>query len=329
MSFSLTIVGIFVTVTLGVAAGYYALSELFVRDSSVVRRRVEDEFGKDQAAQASRSTLFKSLDMIDLGQSPVVSDLAEAPSARREKGLRGRLQSLLEQADSGLSATQLLLMAAGLGLALGIAGALLRGPLLGLPAAAAGTAAPLLYVHRRRKARREKFLTQLPAAFDLMARVLRTGQSVAQALQGVADSFDGPLAVEFADCQTRQNLGMRPEVAFREMAERTGILEVRIFVMALLIQRQAGGNLSDVLERLASLIRSRLRLRKQVRTLTAEGRLQGWTLLVLPVLMFGVLMVINRRYAEVLFDHPGLLVSTGAVMLLGMLWIRKIVNFDI
>ena len=329
MDFSVTIVGIFVTVTLGVAAGYYALSELFVHDGSVVRRRVEDEFKKEPGAPA-RSMLFKSLDMIDLGQSPSASsDMEEMPTARTARGLRGRLQALLEQADSRLSARQLLLLAAGLGLALGVAAAVFRGPLLGIPAAAAGTAAPLLFVHRQRKARRERFLTQLPNAFDLMSRVLRSGQSVSQALQSVSDAFEGPLAVEFANCQTRQNLGLRPEVAFREMAERTGILEVRIFVMALLIQRQAGGNLSDVLERLASLIRSRLRLRKQVRTLTAEGRLQGLTLLVLPVLMFGVMMVVNRRYAEVLFEHPSLLVATGVAMTVGMLWIRKIVNFDI
>src|SRR5262249_11008316 len=142
----------------------------------------------------------------------------------------------------------------------------------------------LWYRSRRRKARREKILTQLPNTFDLMARVLRSGQSVAQALQAVTDTFDGPLAAEFAACLHQQNLGIRPEGSFHAMARRTGILEVRIFVMALLIQRQTGGNLSEVLERLAGLVRERLRLRGRVRTLTAEGRMQGLTLLVLPFL---------------------------------------------
>src|SRR5262249_30820962 len=123
--------------------------------------------------------------------------------------------------------------------------------------------------------------------------------------------------------------GLRPEITYREMAERTGILEVRIFVMAMLIQRQTGGNVAEVLDRLAGLVRDRLRLRKQVRTLTAEGRLQGGTLVVLPVLMFGAMMVINRPYAEVLLEHVSLVAATGASMAAGLIWIRKIVNFDV
>jgi tight adherence protein B len=97
--------------------------------------------------------------------------------------------------------------------------------------------------------------------------------------------------------------------------------------MAVLIQRQSGGNLSDVLERLARLIRDRLRLRGRVRSLTAEGRLQGLTLMVLPVVVFAAMMVINRQYAEVLLQHKQLLFATGGAMAAGALWIRAIVNF--
>jgi tight adherence protein B len=233
------------------------------------------------------------------------------------------------QAGLRITAGQLLLITAGLGLALGAAGAWLRGPLTGLLGAAGGAAAPLLAVHARRNARREKFQAQLPNAFDLMARVLRAGQSVPAALQAVADSLSGPVATEFGDCQKRQSLGLRPEVTFQELAERTGILEVRIFVMALLIQRQVGGNLAEVLERLAGLVRERQRLRLRVRSLTAEGRLQGLTLLVLPFVLFGALLFVNRSYAEVLFDHVGLLAATGAWMGVGVLWIRRIVNFEV
>jgi tight adherence protein B len=103
---------------------------------------------------------------------------------------------------------------------------------------------------------------------------------------------------------------------------------VQLFVSAMLIQRQAGGNLSDVLERLATLVRERLRLRKQVRTLTAEGRLQGLTLLLLPVVVFAALLVINRKYAQILLDHPSLLAATAVMMGVGMLWIRRIVYSD-
>jgi tight adherence protein B len=189
-------------------------------------------------------------------------------------------------------------------------------------------AAPLLYVRQRQKARRDRFLTQLPAAFDLMARVLRSGHSVPHAFQAVADSFEPPIAGEFAFCQEQQNLGLLPEMTYRDLARRTGVLEVKIFVMAMMIQRQAGGNLSEVLERLAALIRERVRLRNHIRTLTAEGRLQAVVLLVLPPVMFFVMRFINPPYADVLLEHSGLLVGMMASMGLGALWIRKIIQFD-
>jgi tight adherence protein B len=162
-----------------------------------------------------------------------------------------------------------------------------------------------------------------------MARVLRAGHSVPQALQAVVESVDQPVSGEFAFCQKQQNLGLRPEVTLQDLAQRTGIVETRIFVMAMLIQRQVGGNLSEVLERLAMLMRQRLRLRNHVRTLTAEGRLQGVTLMVLPFVIFGAMMVLNRSYALVLFEHVTLLVAMGVSMLVGALWIRKIVNFEV
>src|SRR5262249_61773728 len=114
----------------------------------------------------------------------------------------------------------------------------------------------------------------------------------------------------------------------QELAVGLAHREMRIFVMAMLIQRQPGGNLSDLLGRLSSLMRDRLRIRKQVRTLTAEGRLQGLTLAVLPFAIFGVMMFMNRSYAEVLLDHASLLIAAGASIGVGMLWIRQIVNFE-
>jgi tight adherence protein B len=256
--------------------------------------------------------------------------LAEMPGAAVPAAVARRgLQGLLDRAGVRLSVRGLLVVMAALGLPLGVAGFWLSGLPLGVPATLAGAALPLLYLRARHKARREKLLKQLPAGFDLMARVLRAGHSVPQALQAVVGAVDQPLAGEFAHCERQQSLGLRPELTFQDLAQRTGIVEVRIFVMAMLIQRQVGGNLSEVLERLAMLIRARLRLRGQVRTLTAEGRLQGLTLMVLPFLMFGAMMFINRSYALVLFQHVPLLIGMGVSMLVGALWIRKIVNFEV
>jgi tight adherence protein B len=261
--------------------------------------------------------------MSDLG----MAELAPPPT-RSDWSLSVRCKELLEQANLPWQPWHLLFLIGASALVLGACGAWLAGLILGIPAALIGAGLPLLGVLLKRKARREKFLAQVPVALELMARVIRSGHSVSQALQAVAESLEQPIAGEFADCQKQQSLGLSPELTFQELARRTGVVEMRIFVMAVLIQRQVGGNLSEVLERLAMLVRARLRLRSQVKALTAEGRLQGATLLALPFLMFGAMMVVNRGYAEELFEHVPLLVATGVSMLIGMLWIRRIVNFD-
>ncbi len=105
---------------------------------------------------------------------------------------------------------------------------------------------------------------------------------MAQALQAVADEFAPPIAGEFAYCYEQQNLGLSPETAMRELARRTGLLEVKIFVTAVLVQQQTGGNLAEMLDKLSSIIRERYQLRGKIKTLTAEGRIQGIILLGLP-----------------------------------------------
>jgi tight adherence protein B len=327
---------IFAAVTLGLLVVPLLLACWFSSAIWRGRRRLRREFRKGGGAPESRPSLFQNPDQLTLAAPPAPG---RGEGNREREGervkraallapLRARLQATIKQADVALSVRQLLAVAGWLGFALGVAGTLFRGPLLGAAGAAVGAAAPLLIVHWKRKARQEKIRRQLPGAFGLMARVLRAGHSVPQALQAVAESFEGPLAAEVSQCQKKQSLGIRPEVTFNDMAQRTGILEVRLFVSAMLIQQQSGGNLTEVLERLASLVRDRLRLRNQVRTLTAEGRLQGLTLLLLPVVVFGALMVINRKYAQVLLDHPSLLTATAVMMGVGVLWIRKIVHFD-
>jgi tight adherence protein B len=322
---------VFLAVTLSLVGGYLVVSGHLHPDAGRVRRRLAEEFTKDPA-RSSPSTLYKNLDQLRLDPSQGMPDRlgperTEAPPPR-QLGVRERVDGLLEQADLPVTADQLLAVAIGLAFVLGGIGALTGGLLAGLAAATLGAAAPLVYVRWRRKVRREKYLQQLPAAFDLMSRVIRVGQSVPQSFQAVAEAFENPLRDEFANCLKQQNLGLRPEVAFQELMERSGIVEMRIFAMAMLIQRQSGGNLSEILERLAGLVRARVRLRQHVRTLTAEGRLQGWTLVVLPFLVFGVMLVVNRAYAEILFEHVPLLAAMAISMGLGILWIRRIVNFD-
>ncbi len=330
MGFSLLMVFMFLAASLGVAAGYSIWRDLRQRDGYRTRRRMESEFQKSEEKSASRVSLFKSVSQFDLQEfAPDRLPPLDAPLPEPERAdWRARLQTMLAQSGLPLTPARLAGLSLGLALAGAVLGLFINGGVTAVVGFIGLGVAPVLYVRHRQRARHDRFLMQLPAAFDLMARVLRSGHSVPQAFLAVADSFEPPIAGEFAHCQEQQNLGLLPEVTYRELARRTGVLEVKIFVMAMMIQRQTGGNLSEVLERLAALVRERVRLRNHVRTLTAEGRLQAVVLLVLPPVMFFVMRFINRPYADVLLEHPGLIAAMIASMGLGALWIRKIIQFD-
>ena len=160
-------------------------------------------------------------------------------------------------------------------------------------------------------------------------------------INGSAQEFDGACILGrflkndrfcFCDrhalCFEQQNLGLSPELALRDMARRTGLLEIKIFVLAILVQQQTGGNLAELLDRLAALIRDRFRIRGKIKTLTAEGRMQAAVLLGLPPALFLVVLFLNRGYAQILLDHPSLLVGMFISELIGWLWIRRIIHFD-
>jgi tight adherence protein B len=340
---------IFLAVSLGILASAFVWSEVARRDHVRAVQRLGKELSKaptllEQPAaplfkeQAELDRIAATLPFDDLAGSPAPAVQSGPPGPRTSgeshsasptvRRWRAWLRDQLERAGLRLSPGVFLSVSAGAAVALFLVGWLIQGTLLAVPGALAGAAAPWVFLRIRVNARREKLLRQLPPAFDLMARILRSGLSMPQAFQGVAEAVPNPIAAEFARCHDEQNLGVFPEVSFRGMAERTGVLEMKIFVMAMLIQRQTGGNLSEVLERLAALIRDRLRMRGQVRTLTAEGRLQATVLLVLPVAMFFAMRFVNRPYTDVLLDHPEWLSVTGALMAVGALWIRKIIDVE-
>jgi tight adherence protein B len=195
-----------------------------------------------------------------------------------------------------------------------------------LGAVVAGSA-PYQYVVFKRRRRMDQLLSQLPDAFGLISRSMRAGQTFSQAMQSIAGEASPPIADEFGYCQEQENLGMSPEASLRDLARRTTMMEINVFVMAVLIHRETGGNLSDLLDKLAHLIRERYRVQGIINALTAEGRMQARVLLVLPVLMLILLNLTNPDYARTLLQHPWLLVLTALSMLAGGLWMRQIVKF--
>lgn len=318
MSPALVTLMTFLAVGTLVVGVYSILSDLFLRDRSQISQRVDEEFNHLQRERARRSAVFKNPQVL-VGTDEPLDTLT----------LQQRFEELVEQSGLRISSQRLLVIIIVSGLAIGLlAGALRQSLLTGAGAAVFGVCLPLLYVVYKRKTRMAKLMAQLPDAFDLMARVTRAGQSVTQSLQAVADEFDPPISAEFAYCYEQQNLGLSPELSLRDLARRTGVLEVKIFVLALLVQQQTGGNLAEVLENLSSVIRERFRIGSKVRALTAEGRLQAIILLALPPAMFVLILFLNRDYGQVLLQHPSLLIGMSVSELFGALWIRKIVNFD-
>jgi tight adherence protein B len=157
---------------------------------------------------------------------------------------------------------------------------------------------------------------------------VRAGQTVPAALKIIAHDFQPPISQEFGLCYEQQNLGVSRESALRKLAQRTGIMELQIFVVALLVQAKSGGDLVELLDNLAGMIRKRLKLADRVRALTGEGRMQALVLTILPIAALAALLVCSPQYAQSLLDRPWLLAATAVAQAAGTFWIRRIVNFE-
>lgn len=191
---------------------------------------------------------------------------------------------------------------------------------------------PLIAIFIRRKMRLNKFLNQLPDVFELMSQALRAGHSLPNAILLISQQLPDPVRSEFARVFHEQNLGIKVEDALRGMAKRIGMMDVSFFVTAVCIQRQTGGDLAEVLDNISGVIRERIKLFGMVKALTAEGRLSGWVLLALPIVVFVLELVVNPNYANALLDTDmgNYMLIAGAVMqILGLAMIQKIVNIKV
>ena len=245
----------------------------------------------------------------------------------------GDFPKFLEQADTRLTASKFLLLTAILGgagfvvpLALRMSYAL--APAIGFTAATL----PFAFVYLKRKGRISKFGKQLPEALELVSRALRAGHSLGAAFNLVATECSDPIRKEFARCYDEQNLGKPLEEALETMTERVPNVDLRFFATAVILQRQTGGDLAEILDKIGYLIRERFKIWGQVQALTGEGRLSGIVLLALPPVLFVVMYRLNPQYCMVLFtDDLGQKMLTVAIVmqLIGAVVIRKIINIKV
>jgi tight adherence protein B len=204
--------------------------------------------------------------------------------------------------------------------------------LLAIAVGLACSVMPLIYVMRKRSKRLEKIENQLPEVADLIARSLRAGHAFPSTVQMVADEMPEPIAGEFRMVSDEVNYGVSMSEALQRLAARIPLTDLRYMVVAVLIQRESGGNLAELMTNISYLIRERLKLLGQIRTLSAEGRLSAWILGLLPVVICLVLGLINPGYFNLLIEDPDgmrLIIAAGCMMFAGALWMRKIIHIHI
>lgn len=320
-------------------AGIYAAYWAFVlrpeqQIAGIARRRLQVG-GVKKAAQ--RSKLLKQMEaMSAIGALDAV--------LRRAQSRTQGLQVLIQQAGARISvgtlvvgsATLVLLtfavlhrmLSAGL---TGVSGGALYAFGIAAAAGAAASVVPVSVLRYMRTLRMRKFEEQFPEALDLLSRALKAGHAFTTGIDMVATEMPAPVGPEFRLLYDQQNFGMAMPDALKSFADRIVVLDARFFVTAVLIQRESGGNLSEVLDNLAGVMRERFRVKRQMRVISAHGRITGWILVCLPPALALVLMSVNPEHRRTMFGDPlgiQMMIGAGVLQVIGTLIIRKIVNVE-
>lgn len=243
-----------------------------------------------------------------------------------------KVEHRLIQAGIPLKSSEFLVICLGAALAgavLGMVGSRVLGAVIG---GLAGYMVPFLFLKIKIRRRAKAFNDQLGDTLILIANALRTGYSFMQAIEMVSREMLPPISVEFGRTLKEMNLGIPTEDAMSNMAKRIDSDDLDLVITAVLIQRQVGGNLAEVLDSIANTIRERIRIKGEIKTLTAQGRMSGVIVSLLPVVLLLALRLINPGYVNILFTHPTgqfMLGTAIAGQLLGIIAIQKIVNIEV
>lgn len=313
---------LFVAVVLAIEGTYHLWAAKHSAEAKRIATRLRYLDGMPQAPAIS-------IDRLDSAQQPgrLYSKLLSQLSLLRH------LHELATTSGTGRSVGELMLSStvlAGAALAL----ALLRGWDMPMPLLlSAGCAAlPWMWLTQRRNARLKRLELQLPLALDFISRALRAGHTLPLAMKMVGEEMSDPIAREFRQFSDETNFGMSPSDALLRLTQRIPLEDVRYFAVALMIQRESGGNLTEMLDNLAGLVRARLKLMGQVRTFSAEGRMSAWVLGMLPFIAAAMMNATNQELVSVLWTDPtGRRLVGGALllMLVGAVWMRRIIRIHV
>ncbi len=243
-----------------------------------------------------------------------------------------RMDSMIRQADIRITVTRLLAFSLVAGLMAGLAAYTIVNPVFALLLAIPAAALPILHVSMKRKKRMRKFNAQLPDTLDLFGRSLAVGHAFSESLHQVASEMPDPISTEFRITFEEQKLGLSTKVALDRLAERVPLLDLRLCITAMHIQRETGGNLAEILEKVGETIRLRFKLMEDFRTMTTSSRGSAWILCGLPFGIVALMALLNPDYMSVLLhDQRGhyILLIAAVLQFLGIVTIKKILAIKV
>jgi tight adherence protein B len=316
-----------VIVFLGVAAMIVGTYLALTMGPGLVQRRRLDRRLREIAAPAAGSGAAPADSVIRRSDEALLDRVA---SSTRPGTWLARLAS---QAGVPQTPGRILLMCVAMAVGCGLLAGLLLRQFWAPPAAAlAGAWLPVAWLMHRRTARFKRFEELFPEALELLSRAVKAGHSFQAAMNMVAEEIADPIGPEFKISFDQQNFGLPLRDALNQLAERVPIIDVRFFVTAVLIQRETGGNLSEILDNLAHVVRERFKVLRQVRVHTAHGRFTAWVLLALPASLAVVLSYLNPDHMQLLFREPmghALLIAAVVMQTIGFFWIRQVIKIEV
>ena len=316
------------TIGAGLVVGaYYAVTKL---PGYLVQRRLNTRIEQ----------MTKPLDQLEAEESGggLVKDRVSGPLPALDKLLGGTakgsaLSTWIEQSGVKITVSALLMASLVSSVVTGFIVALaLRMPIGWVLGGIAGFAIPFLFIKMKRTRRLHTFEETFPEALDLISRALKAGHAFATGLKIVADEMQEPIGPEFRKTFDEQNFGLPLKDALNNLTERIPLLDVRFFATAVLIQRETGGNLAEILENLAHVVRERFKILRQVRVYTAHGRFTGYVLLGLPAFLAIALAFINPEHMQLLFkERMGHIMLIGAAVMqfVGYIWIKQVIKIEV
>ena len=316
-------IGIFLSIILLVEGAYFFYHQYVSPQSRNLKRRLRGGAARPK----------EGIEALEILRQRKLSDLPWLNDILSTMSNLGGLEKILQQANSQMPLGVFLLVSVVMGVGGMVVAAFMDYPLL--VACGVGLVClmvPLIKIKMQRKARFKQFERQLPEALDLMARALRAGHAFSVGMKMVGDEFPDPIGPEFSRTVEEISFGIDVPEAMNNLNERVISTDLKFFITALVVQRETGGNLAEIIEAISRLIRQRFELLGRVKALSAEGRLSGIVLFVMPFVMGGVLWWMNEDYMRLLIeDDLGLMMlgAAGLLMLFGAVIMKKMCDIKV